>query len=173
MLRKELSEHIRKEEWDQVVEVHKRDQRAFTTRIDSDTGYTALHQAVSEGKEDTVEKLMGLLTRDKSRVSDAKEILRLKNEKYRTPLHVAASMGNTRMCKLIAAVDKTLVFARDYKGETPVFRAVRYGRLETFLYLHSIAYNPNDRTFSSRRYCWSDNDQTILHNAIVRENFGE
>ncbi|EXB86897.1 hypothetical protein L484_007320 [Morus notabilis] len=178
-LKKELFEHIRKGEWNQVVEVHERDREAFTTRIASYTGDTAFLLAISEGKEGIVEKLVALINNwDKITPSKAKEIVGFQNEKGRTSLHAAAGTGSKTLCELIARVDPSLVVARDYKGESPVFRAVRYGRMQVFLFLHDLALahraHRADRahtSLSSIRYCWNDDDQTILHNAIIRENF--
>ncbi|GMN55951.1 hypothetical protein TIFTF001_025075 [Ficus carica] len=172
MLKKQLCKYISVENWDKIVELHiESDQRAFKISIDSYTGDTAFLQAISNAREEIVKRLVGLLTRDESRVSEAKEIMNFTNEKRRTPLHAAAATGNAQICKIIATIDESVVFARDYKGETPVFRAVRYGRAEAFYYLNSLAIVHRDQTFGSIKYCWNDDDQTILHNAIIRENF--
>ena len=171
MLKKQLCMSISAEDWDNIVDLHiANNQRAFKISIDSYTGDTAFLQAISNAKEAIVKRLADLLTGDES---EAKEIMNFTNEKGRTPLHAAAATGNAQKCKMIASIDESVVFARDYKGETPVFRAVRYGRAEAFYYLNSLAIVRRDQTFGSIKYCWNDDDQTILHNAIVRENFGE
>ena len=170
MLKKQLCKNISVENWDIIVELHEKNERAFEISIDSYTGGTAFLQVISNGREETVKRLVELLTSNEK----AKEIMNLEDEKGLRPLHAAAATGNTRMCQIIAAVDESVVLARDYNGETPVFRAVRYGRAEAFYYLNSLAIVHRDnRDFASLEYCWNDADQTILHNAIVRENFGE
>ena len=77
------------------------------------------------------------------------------------------------MCKFIIEgagdAGKSLVLERDKKGETPLYRAVHYGRLKVFLYLQSLVCDCTDDI----SYCWRDDGQTILHNAVNGENFGE
>lgn len=108
-------------------------------------------------------------------VSEAKEILRTENNQGRTPLHIAAATGSTRMCKCIADVDKSLVRALDKKGQTPLFRAGAYGRYRAFLCLHSIVCRDGgtDMVNDVIKYCRRDDGLTILHEAIIREHFGE
>ena len=62
-----------------------------------------------------------------------------------------------------------LVCLHDKKGETPHFRVVHYGRQRPFLYLHSILGD----TGEDLSFCVRDDGQSILHDTIIRENFGE
>ena len=79
------------------------------------------------------------------------------------------------MCKIcIENVDDVenasrLVRIHDKKVETPLFMAVHYGRLGFFLYLHSILGDASENL----PVCVRCDGQSILHDAIIRENFGE
>ncbi|EXB86896.1 Serine/threonine-protein phosphatase 6 regulatory ankyrin repeat subunit A [Morus notabilis] len=180
-LKQDLFQNVLTEpNWEKVVEIHKNNPAAFKTKITS-SGHTALHLAISESRKRIVGRLVDIakcynnddVVEDSNNISEAKEILEFANDKGLTPLHVAAATGSMKMCRYIIAVDKSLVLVRDKKGETPLFRAVHYGRKKAFLYLHSVVFEADDRNHDDvdRKYCWRDDDQTILHNAIIRENF--
>ncbi|PON74459.1 Transmembrane protein, partial [Trema orientale] len=158
-----------KNDWEEVVKIYERDRRAYNVKI-TRSGHTALHLAVSDVKRDIVEKLVELIKREDP--AEAKQVLELRNDKGHTPLHLAAATGDLRICQCIAAIDKSLALARDSGGETPIFRAVHYGRKKAFIYLHSVlqdaAADDEERYSCCKRY---DRDQIILHDAIIRENF--
>ena len=119
--------------WKEVVELYERDPEAHTTKI-SKTGYTALHVAVAEGKEDVVEKLLRSikerlnvirkrkLMREMELEESVSEIenqsvksveeeqekykpLQIRNQLGNTPLHLAAFMGNVEMCKIMISTE--------------------------------------------------------------------
>ena len=114
--------------------------------------------AVLNRKEDVVEDLVRMIDeaaakkptdkgnaseRDNSLVKEEGRTpkdhpLWLANERGNTPLHLAASIGNVRMCDCIAQEHIDLVGARNNVSETPLFLAALHGNKEAFLSLHNI-----------------------------------
>ncbi|GFZ04758.1 hypothetical protein Acr_17g0003300 [Actinidia rufa] len=92
-----LSNYTLKGLWPEVMDIYKQHPELHDAKI-TRTQDTALHVAVSSGKEDKV-----------------------KNERENTPLHLAAALGNVRMCKIIADVDNGLIGVRNKENETPFF----------------------------------------------------
>lgn len=182
-LKKELFAKVMKGEWEEVVKIHEQDRRAYKTKITT-LGHTAFHLAILLVKKEIVEKLLDDLLMISKRdhndvdhaVSEAKEILLIGNVRGHTALHMAAAAGSKKMCRCIGGVDKSLVLARDHRGETPLFRAVVYGRRKAFLHLHCLISGDDHHigdTTDVKKYCLRDDGQTILHNAISMENFGK
>ncbi|KAL5545373.1 hypothetical protein UlMin_005060 [Ulmus minor] len=157
-------DNIMKREWVEVVNMYGKYPWARKSQIPS-SGQTALHAAISdpEAKYEVVRELLEHIKRD----PDPFDVLKLKNEKGRTPLHLAASTDReVTMCKICIDNVKNaseLVRDRDSKGRTPLFLAVKYGRLQTFRYLHSI--------FGDFSFCVRDDGRSILQEAIIKENF--
>lgn len=94
--------------------------------------------------------------------------LKIANERGDTPLHLAASIGNFRMCHCIAQKHKDLVGARNKLAETPLFLAALHGKKDAFLCLHKIC-GPDEGS----KYCRKNDGETILHCAIAGEYFGK
>ncbi|KAL5545592.1 hypothetical protein UlMin_005279 [Ulmus minor] len=167
-LRTELFKNVMKHDWNKVIDIYEKYPWAHTLTITS-SGQTALHIAISDPEyEDKVKNVKKLVEHIKTH-SDPFEVLQLQTEKGHTPLHLAAATGQKgRMCRIciesVGDVKKasSLVFL-----ETPLFMAVHYGRLGSFLYLHSILGN----TGGDLSFCVRDDGQSILHDAIIRENF--
>ncbi|PON65216.1 Transmembrane protein [Parasponia andersonii] len=176
--------------WNEVVNLYESDPIAHETKVNR-SGYTALHVAVADGQEDIVEKLVNLIIKTKQNneleakssststtTRAAPEIknkngnivpLRIGNQKGNTPLHLAASIGNLRMCQTIAAVDsRFLLEIKNDAGETPLFLAALHGKKDVFLYLNSILPK-HPTTFEATRSFRRDNGDTILHCAINGE----
>ncbi|KAK6937566.1 Ankyrin repeat, partial [Dillenia turbinata] len=130
-------------------------------------GETALHIAVSTGKEDIVEELVNEI-----RMKETMEALKVKNEVGNTPLHLAASIGNVTMCaKIVSAgldfkdLIGDLIGVRNKDGETPFFLAALNGKKETYRFLHGKC------TDSDSSYRRRNNGDTILHCAISGDYF--
>ncbi|XP_062079950.1 uncharacterized protein LOC133784678 [Humulus lupulus] len=162
-----------KNKWKEVVELYSRHPLAHVTRI-SRSGYTALHVAVSDGKEDIVKKLVAELV--KTAPSGVPAALKIRNEEGNTPLHVAASMGSVDMCKLIVSgdvsLDRTggaeLVEIQNELGETPLFLAAFHGKMQTFLYLNDVLVRRR-KVEDAIRSCRRNDGDTILHCTINAE----
>ncbi|KAI9072828.1 hypothetical protein K1719_045207 [Acacia pycnantha] len=168
--KKELFACAMKGEWDKVIKLYKDDVRLHNARI-TRSGQTALHIAVSNGKEHVV-RLMVLVMSDTQ--ADNKEelvkALRTHNHRGNTALHLAASMGDATICRIIASVESTLVDDRNDDGETPLFLAALHGRKQAFLSLHRIR-NPNIVGPPFYDNCRRNKGDTILHCAINGDYF--
>ncbi|GLT55153.1 hypothetical protein SLA2020_283000 [Shorea laevis] len=156
----ELFEMAMKGEWDRVVQKYRQNTEAHKVKI-TRSGDTALHIAVSDGKEEIVEELVDIISSQ-----GGKEVLKIKNGIGNTPLHVAASMGKVGMCQCIAQVDPSLVGARNDDRETPFFLAALHGKKDAFLCLLQICGRRNGFGYSRR-----NNGETILHVAIAGDYF--
>ena len=150
-----------KGKWEDVVDLYRRQPRAHKAKMVV-SGETALHMAVSAGKDDVVEQLVELISEPKV------EALSIGNDRGNTPLHLAASMGNAHMCRYISAIDTRLVAARNREKETPLFLAVLHGHTDAFLWLREKCSGNEPY-----EYCRRGDGKTILHCAIAGEYFGE
>ncbi|CAN6561249.1 unnamed protein product [Malus baccata var. baccata] len=148
--------------WEEVVRTYKLNKNAHGAKI-TKSGDTALHIAVSDGQEKSVEELVKLIT---------VEELEIKNERGNTPLHVAAWMGNETMCLCIAKDNPSLIGAQNVDNETPLFLAAVYGKKDAFLCMHHI-YTPTFGDDPQKRYnyCRRNDGDTILHSAISGDYF--
>ena len=93
-INKDLFKMAMRGQWENVVEIYSKNNTLHKAKLTS-SGDTALHIAVSDGKEKVVRKLVRYI----SAQPDKKEALQIKNEQGSTPLHIAASMGNVAMCE--------------------------------------------------------------------------
>ncbi|XP_021821937.1 uncharacterized protein LOC110763456 [Prunus avium] len=154
--------HITMEnKWKEVVITYKLNPEAHEARITS-AGDTALHIAVSERQEDYVKELVKLMPNEK---------LKTENKRRNTPLHIAASMGNERMCECIATRDPLLVGAFNADKETPLFLAALHGKKAAFLCLHNICIASPDGKQKLNDYYRRKDGDTILHCAISGDYF--
>ncbi|KAJ9182436.1 hypothetical protein P3X46_006431 [Hevea brasiliensis] len=157
-----IFESAMKGRWDEVVEAYEKNssfQKARITRSED----TALHVAVSNGQTAVVLKLVEIAR------ENASTILHIKNDKGNTPLHLAAALGNVKMCHFLATKDRSLIRARNFESETPLFLSALHGNKKAFLCLHSLykeAYREIDYSL-----CRRSNGDTILHSAISGEYF--
>ncbi|WJZ90103.1 hypothetical protein VitviT2T_009273 [Vitis vinifera] len=156
-IKKNLFNYAMQGKWNEVVNICRQQPRAHKAEIVV-SGDTALHVAVSEGKESIVEELVELI-----RETDL-DALEMRNEQGNTPLHLAASMGNVPICKCLAGKHPKLVGVRNHENETPVFSAVLHGRKDAFLCLHKICDRTKQYEYSRRA-----DGKTILHCAIFGE----
>ncbi|KAK1558665.1 hypothetical protein Q3G72_005233 [Acer saccharum] len=154
-----LFKNAMKSEWAQVVQIYRDNLWIHKAKI-TRSGGTALHIAVSDGREEIVEELVNIIK------ASAQEVLGIGDEIGNTPLHTAATLGNVKMCKCIAEVDKKLIGARNKDSETPFFMAASHGHKLTFLCLHSLCEPGKGYDYSRR-----NDGETILHCAISGDYF--
>ncbi|KAG2697020.1 hypothetical protein I3760_07G086800 [Carya illinoinensis] len=165
IIKKKLFRMTMEGKWDDVAELFDRqDEWAPTAKI-TNSGDTALHIAVSVGKEDNVRQLIQSI-RDPSRL---RQVLETGNDRGNTPLHSAASMGNVAMCQCIATVyPESVVTTYNNNLETPLFMAALHGKKAAFFYLHSICAKVET---SGDQFPRRKNGDTILHCAIAGDYF--
>ncbi|KAL7246705.1 hypothetical protein ACSBR2_001752 [Camellia fascicularis] len=113
---------------------------------------------MSDGQVKIVRQLVDLIYRSTDRVTT----LHLKNEKGNTPLHLAATLGNGKMCKYIATVDCELIGVRNKEETTPLFLATLNGKKHAFFCLDDLCSQEDHYN-----YCRKNNGDTILHSAIT------
>lgn len=160
-IKKNLFNYAMQGKWNEVVNIWRQHPRAHKAEIVV-SGDTALHVAVSEGKESIVEELVELIRETEL------DALEMRNEQGNTPLHLAASMGNVPICKCLAGKHPKLVGVRNHENETPLFSAVLHGRKDAFLCLHKICDRTKQYEYSRRA-----DGKTILHCAIFGEFLGK
>ncbi|CBI28743.3 unnamed protein product, partial [Vitis vinifera] len=150
--------------WEKVVDICKEDPWAHDEKT-ATSGDTALHIAVSDGREDVVVKLVQLMAHRNV------YLINIKNDRGNTPLHLAASVGNVRMCKCIAAEYPELVGVRNNENETPLFLAALHGMKDAFLCLSNICSSTANNKV--HEYLRRSDGENSLHCAITGEYFGE
>ena len=130
-----MNEIVRKTLFDYAMQGKRTDakklyQENLWLRVEKITvdGDTALHLAVRDRKDKVVEEMVELVSLD---------VLKLKNEKGNTPLHLSASIGKASMCKCFINKCKDLLSIRNEEGENPLFLAARFGKIKAFLCLAS------------------------------------
>jgi ankyrin repeat protein len=120
-----------KDKWDEVVNIYKWTPLAHKAKSSS-SGDTAVHIAVSQqGKEEIAKQLIAEIRSHEG----GKVALEIKNNEGDTPLHVALSKGNVRLCECIAQAYPSLVGVGNVNRETPIFLAALHGQKEAFLKL--------------------------------------
>ncbi|XP_047940532.1 uncharacterized protein LOC125187915 [Salvia hispanica] len=153
-----LFQNVMKSKWEEVIQSYEGDEGLHTAKITSSCD-TALHIAISNGEVSVVERLVAIVYQTKGALSS-------QNELGNTPLHLAAYLGDAKMCHCIASRDTRLMGIRNHDKETPFFLAVRHGRKGAFYAMHSICVGDEGYTYSRGR-----EGETILHSAIYGEYF--
>ncbi|WJX31757.1 hypothetical protein P8452_20154 [Trifolium repens] len=166
-----FEEIVLKDSWNEVITgYYQYDQRFHRIKVKGRG--TALHVAVSNGIKDAVKQLVEAILSPQWEWNDYDDDnethpLRMRDEKGRTPLHIAAYRGFTDMCQCIIGKNgerKNLVRTENDNGETPIFWAVLGQQTDTFVYLRQF--------FPDDVYSVMDNHRkTILHVAIRRDTF--
>jgi hypothetical protein len=154
-----------KGEWNEVLKICREN---FVLNIPiTESENTVLHLAAYNNAEDILEQLLLVREHHLTTIS-----LDMKNAEGNTPLHIAASAGNVRMCRCIIEISKSTILlgVRNYEGETPLFKAVLHGHKDVFLDLHSMLSHKEEHKYN---YCERNDGETILHCAITEEYYGE
>ncbi|XP_034708789.1 uncharacterized protein LOC117931828 isoform X2 [Vitis riparia] len=171
-LKEELLNHAMKGKWGVFVAMYKQNPWVRTAKL-TRSGETALHIAVFQSTESTVESLVTCVDEEnKAQAEESSAALAISpliitDDRGNTPLHLAALLGKVGMCMSIAGNNDKLVGFRNAAGETPLFLAALRGQKEAFLYLHSICNRAGTSNFNARRA----DGETILHVAISGEYF--
>lgn len=150
--------------WEDVVKLYEQEPLAHKIEITKSRN-TALHIAVSSGREDVVEKLVNSI---KSKNGNPMEVLSMQNVDGNNPLHLGASLGSISICTCITARHKQLLAVRNRVGDTPLLRAVRYGKKDLFLSLYGICEGD-----TAQEYCRNPNGKSALHLAIEGKHMGK
>ena len=131
---------------------------------------TVLHMACYSKQCDLALELLQLLP-----PSLNQRFANSKNDVDNTILHeVATYNAMTDVATEILNRAPELLTARNILGETPLFRAVRYGKDEMFKLLAEKLDRMDFETEEDRKACLRRNDgTTILHISVFTENFGE
>ncbi|GMI73801.1 hypothetical protein HRI_001049400 [Hibiscus trionum] len=159
---KELFKCAMKGEWNTVISIYENDPSVHVAKIIR-SGDTALHIAVSNAQEAVVEQLVDLvLSHDEPR-----KALGMRNEQGNTPLHVAAYLGNVRMCRCIVRVDRSLLEIQNNAGEAPMFVAALHGKKDAFLCLNSYCQSQEE----GYSYCRRKDGENVLQCAISGDYF--
>ncbi|KAH0708258.1 hypothetical protein KY284_009685 [Solanum tuberosum] len=137
---------------------------------------TALHLAITSYHPDRDDSLQHPhLTCIKEMIADiSKEnrlcILKQKNDKGNTPLHLAAELGSVPIIEcMVNSADRDLIWETNSKGETPLFVTAYRGKLQAFLYLHNCCLN--EKGEGPIELCRREDGDNILHAAISGEYF--
>ncbi|XP_038887556.1 uncharacterized protein LOC120077673 isoform X2 [Benincasa hispida] len=166
-LKKFLFKNAMKGRWKEVVKRYATDVRAREVKI-TKRGDTVLHVAVCDGQVGVVEELTTIISAEEKKggeENNSKKLVAMANDRSATALHLAATLGNVKMCYDIANVDHSLVGIRNNDGETPLFLAALHGNKDAFLCLHSFCAHTTDHCRRSK------DGQTILHCAIMGDFF--
>ena len=98
-----------------------------------------------------------------------------KNRSGNTILHEAATLDQKSSVMIAEEMikrdrDRELLSMRNELGETPLFRAARYGKTEIFNFLavESLNYGEKDM----QQFVQRNDKTTILHIAILSQHFG-
>ncbi|XP_030969542.1 uncharacterized protein LOC115989803 isoform X2 [Quercus lobata] len=133
---------------------------------------TVLHKAAYSKQADLVFSLL----KDLPPCHDNK--LRLKNHSGNTILHEAATLSSSdheisvKVAEEMIKRDQELLRMRNELGETPLFRAARYGKSEIFNFLAGESLKLNYGEKDMQQFVQRDDKTTILHIAILSQHFG-
>ncbi|XP_021291177.1 uncharacterized protein LOC110421819 isoform X2 [Herrania umbratica] len=147
-------------EWQKVATAYEKEPESRKAKI-TEAEDTVLHLAVSAGKLEFVRKLVEILG------ANVSNVLKAKNERGNTPLHIAAALGNAHMCRCMASKDSSLIAENNKKNETPFFLAAKYGHKDAFFCLY-FCYPEGKRGDICSR---DAKGNTSLHAAIGGEHF--
>ncbi|XP_054814166.1 uncharacterized protein LOC129314687 [Prosopis cineraria] len=182
--KKEKVEKLRRDaregKWYDVLETYKKERELRTEKI-TEKGDTALHVALAKDVHWAASKMVSFILEEEEKtvlkdkvedgaiISYAREVFGAKNKKGNTVLHLAARVGNLKVCKKIGKREPSLLSDRNFAGETPLFVAVLHGNKQAFLWLHYL-YTESYADSSATKYanCTRDNNDTILHCAIEK-----
>ncbi|KAL6320855.1 hypothetical protein AAG906_008855 [Vitis piasezkii] len=126
---------------------------------------TVLHLACYSKQPHLAEELVQLLPNNPNL-----RLTKLKNDVGNTVLHEAATSNSlTQVATVMIAKQRKLLTKRNILGETPLFRAVRFGKIKMFkLLAHEV---DKDNQEVRKEQLQSKDGTSILHIAVITENF--
>ncbi|KAI7999609.1 Ankyrin repeat-containing protein ITN1 [Camellia lanceoleosa] len=133
---------------------------------------TVLHMATYSKQKELVLELLRLLP-DKDR-----KMIMAENDIGNTILHEAATCNKIVLAaKEMLRKTPELLRNKNKRGETALFRAARYGKMEMFKFLddevNRVCENERiEKTERCREFYQRDDNTTILHISILTEHFG-
>ncbi|XP_028789082.1 uncharacterized protein LOC114745107 [Neltuma alba] len=105
---------------------------------------------------------------------ELKFTLEAEDDMKNTPLHLAVSEENIKMCKKIGGAHPSTITKRNNAGETPLFIAALRGERKIFLWLHYLYMASPGVSSTDFAHCLRrDNDDTVLHCAIAHGHLGK
>lgn len=134
----------------------------------NNSGETALHLAVYSGKEEPLKTILEQLVLPINNSGEMDYTEHWKSSAENTPLHEAATAGNLDAFKLLVEFRKEDLLELNSRGETPLYRAARYGQLQIVEYI----LNECEDYYSRSPRNWMAKGTPIIHEAIQSENFG-
>ncbi|PHT32809.1 hypothetical protein CQW23_29146 [Capsicum baccatum] len=161
--------------WTQVQKLYMEKESLRTTKLTRSED-TALHLAISSYHPDRYTSLhhphllciKDMITRIPKENREC--ILKQKNEKGNTPLHLAAEVGSVPIIEcLVNSNEPELIKETNEKGETPLFITASRGKQDAFLYLHKCCQNEHEE--GPIELCRRKDGDNILHVAISGEYF--
>ncbi|KAL6338280.1 hypothetical protein AAG906_018551 [Vitis piasezkii] len=165
-VRRNLFDCAMQGKWDDAVQVYEQQPWLRREKI-TEGGDTPLHIAVRDRQEWVVEKMVKLVGTPSQQSED---VLKSKNKKGNTPLHLAASIGNVSMCQCFTKERNYLVGICNEDGENPLFLAARHGKIKAFICLLDKPWEP-DLASSDNIHRRNKKGETILHCAIAGGHF--
>ncbi|KAM3337550.1 hypothetical protein P3S68_031875 [Capsicum galapagoense] len=161
--------------WTKVKKLYMENESLRTTKLTRSED-TALHLAISSYHPDRYTSLhhphllciKDMITRIP--MENRECVLKQKNEKGNTPLHLAAEVGSVPIIEcLVNSEEPELIKETNEKGETPLFITASRGKQDAFLYLHKCCQNENEE--GPIELCRRKDGDNILHAAISGEYF--
>ncbi|KAM3199482.1 hypothetical protein P3L10_031842 [Capsicum annuum] len=161
--------------WTKVKKLYMENEPLRTTKLTRSED-TALHLAISSYHPDRDTYLhhphllciKDMITNIPKK--NREHILKQKNEKGNTPLHLAAELGSVPIIEcLVNSEEPELIWETNSKGETPLFITAYRGKQDAFLYLHKCCQNENEE--GPIELCRRKDGDNILHAAISGEYF--
>jgi hypothetical protein len=129
-------------------------------------GDNILHTAICMKHKDIAREIL-------KKCKEPERLLTKENALGDTVLHEAAATDMTDVAQELLTSAPELLFKRNMRGETPLFRAAHYGKARTFW---ALADKLDERKLPADKkmpHLKRDDGTTILHITILAEFFGE
>lgn len=169
--RKRLFHSAVKGEWNKVLQSCTEAKWPLCIRITKSLD-SLFHLAANNKRVDIFEKLLQTLSPlpQSERSRYAMMGLEMANKKGNNALHIAASIGNAKLCeRIIRCTESKLLSVCNNEGEAPLFLAAVNGHKDAFIRINKYYCQKED----GHPDCKRNDGETILHVAISQEYYGE